>query len=84
MKVFYRLLDLNWKPANGISFSEAFDYEAQRIRLVSIEVHGDNPNIGWDRLDAFEIRTQILKQILDIKARHEGIYIQDSEYNWIP
>jgi len=84
LKVFYRLLDLVWKPDNGVSFSEAFYYEAQKIRLVSVEVHEDTHNIGWDRLDVFELRMQILKQILDIKSRHVSNCIQNTEYNWIP
>jgi hypothetical protein len=82
--VFYKMLDLKWKPANGVSYSESFSYEAQRIRIRSIEMHGDRPNIGWDRLDVSDIRTSILLQILDIKNRQEGIYVQDSEYNWLP
>jgi hypothetical protein len=84
LKVFYRLLNLVWKPDNGVSFCEGFEYEAQKIRLVSIEIHEDTNNIGWDRLDVSEMRLKILRQILEIKARHEGNYIQRSEYNWIP
>ena len=56
---------------------------SQKIKLVSIKTN-DSFNFKWDRLSQSELRIEILKQILDIKSREDGNYIQSAKYNWLP
>jgi len=56
---------------------------SQKIRLISIKTN-DSFNFKWDRISQSELRIEILKQVLNIKTREDGNYLQTSKFNWIP
>jgi hypothetical protein len=55
---------------------------SQRIHIVSID--GGYYELDWERLTEIDLKQEILSEVLEIKERHEGNYIQVSEFNWIP
>ncbi len=55
---------------------------SQRIHIVSI--HGGYYELAWERLIKIDLKEEILREVIEIKERHDGNYIQVSEFNWIP
>jgi hydroxymethylpyrimidine pyrophosphatase-like HAD family hydrolase len=55
---------------------------SQRIHIVSVD--GGYYELDWERLTKIDLKQEILCQVLEIKERHEGNYIQVSKFNWIP
>jgi hypothetical protein len=55
---------------------------SQRIHIMSVD--GVYYELDWDRLIKIDLKEEILSEVLEIKERHDGNYIQVSEFNWIP
>jgi hypothetical protein len=56
---------------------------SHRVQLVSITAN-DSFNFKWGRFTHNELKLEILKQVLDIKKRDMGFYVQDAKFNWLP
>jgi hypothetical protein len=59
-----------------------FSSISERIHIVSMD--GGYYPLEWDRLIKIKLKEEILCEVLEIKERHDGNYIQVSEFNWIP
>jgi hypothetical protein len=55
---------------------------SERIHIVSI--HGGYYELDWNALIKIDLKQAILSEVLEIKDRHEGNYLQVSMFNWIP
>jgi hypothetical protein len=73
-----------YKGLEQSSNKESFFNLSQKISIVSVEIHNDPFNIGWNRLDIKKLRVSILSKVLEIKTTADGNYFQDADYNWIP
>lgn len=68
------------KPSSDKTF---FATLSNRVQLVSIKAD-DSFNFKWNRFTHNELKIEILKQVLDIKQRDMGFYVQTSKFNWLP
>jgi hypothetical protein len=59
-----------------------FNDISKRIHIVSVD--GGYYELDWERLVKIDLKEEILCQVLEIKERHDGNYIQVSKFNWIP
>jgi hypothetical protein len=59
-----------------------FNDISKRIHIVSVD--GVYYELDWERLIKIDLKEEILCEVLEIKERHEGNYIQVSKFNWIP
>ncbi len=55
---------------------------AEIIDIISVD--GGYYELDWNRLIKINLKEEILCEVLEIKDRHEGNYIQVSEFDWIP
>jgi hypothetical protein len=69
-----------FKPSSDKMF---FANLSNRVQLVSIKAN-DSFNFKWNRFTHNELKIEILKQVLDIKKRDMGFYVQDAKFNWLP
>jgi|688.fasta_scaffold302714_2 hypothetical protein len=81
-KISFGSVERLYAGAERTSNKDHFKNISQRIHIVSID--GGYYELDWERITKIDLKQEILCEVLEIRERHEGNYIQVSKFNWIP
>jgi hypothetical protein len=81
-KICFGSVERLYPGAERTSKKNHFNDISKRIHIVSVD--GVYYELDWERLIKIDLKEEILSEVLEIRERHEGNYIQVSKFNWIP